>query len=163
PQNDLSDEPAVPARLDAQLPPAETEVVLIPVTPEAESPPTTVELPPSSSIQNSEPEHPEGHAEQLPDVQDTAPASIMILMTKLWLIGALAVGLWHAWRIGRFRRRLMKALPPPDWLTSEVAQLAARLRIRTPEIAVLPGNASPLVWTLGEARSEEHTSELQSR
>src|SRR6266852_2335013 len=151
-QTDPPDEPAVPARLDAQRPQTETEVVFFPVNPVEESPPTTVELPPNTSIQNSEPENPEGDAEQLPGAQNTASASVMSVMTKLWLIGALAAGLWHAWRIARFRGRLMKALPPPDWLTSEVAQLAARLHIRTPEVAVLPGSASPLVWTLGSPR-----------
>ena len=145
-QNDPPDEPAFPARLDAQLPPAETEVVFIPVIPEEESPSTTVELPPTnSSIQNPDPENPEGDMERLPDVPDTASVSIINLMTNLWLMGALAVGFWQAWRIGRFHRRLTKALPVPNWLTSEVAELAALLHIRTPQIAVLQGSASPLV------------------
>src|SRR5207249_3369307 len=46
--NDPPDEPSVAAPLDAQLPQTETEVVFIPVIPEAESPPPNAELHPTN-------------------------------------------------------------------------------------------------------------------
>jgi beta-lactamase regulating signal transducer with metallopeptidase domain len=143
-------EPVVPAGFDAQPPQTEGEIVLVPVNPQEESLPATAELDPTKPLlQSSDSEEPGGHKERLSDIQETASLTIVSLGTKVWLMGTVVMGLWQAWRIGRFHRRLLKALPRPEWLASEVADLAALLHIRTPRIAVLPGDASPLVWSLG--------------
>jgi beta-lactamase regulating signal transducer with metallopeptidase domain len=138
------------ACVDIDAPQAEAEIIFIPVNPQEEWPTLTMELPPANTlIENPGLENLDERAEQLPNVQDTPSISIVTLATKLWLIGGLGVGLWQGWRIGRFHRRLSKMLPTPDWLAGEVAELAARLQVRKPRIAVLSGIASPLVWSLG--------------
>jgi beta-lactamase regulating signal transducer with metallopeptidase domain len=129
---------------------SEPEIVLIPVDVQEEPPATVTELlPEKKSNQNSGPVNLGENTEQLKEVQGPPSVSITSLGVKLWLVGAFGVGLWQTWRIARFRRRLTKALTPPEWLTGEVAELAAQLHIRTPCISVMAGITSPLIWTLG--------------
>jgi beta-lactamase regulating signal transducer with metallopeptidase domain len=55
-------------------------------------------------------------------------------------------------RITRFRHRLRWALPAPGWLEDEAQRAALRLGVRSPQILVLPGQASPMLWVLGRPR-----------
>jgi hypothetical protein len=118
------------------------------------------------------------------------PISIGQFLSAVWLIGS---SLWFALaatRILRFRRLLSLARPASRELEAEVDAVARRMRLgQVPEVRVVRGRVSPLVWALGGratlllpsellrrltsderatllahelARSEEHTSELQS-
>src|SRR5260370_32430010 len=71
---------------------------------------------------------------------------------QAWLVGAVAMGMWQVARIGHFRRRLAQGEVAPNWLTPQVEELSSRLRIRPPEITIVPHIASPLIWALGRAR-----------
>jgi beta-lactamase regulating signal transducer with metallopeptidase domain len=72
------------------------------------------------------------------------------LVAGVWLIGC---GVWLAWalaRVVRFRRAMRGAEPAPYGLRVLVDKLAQRLGLaEAPEVGVVPGAVSPLVWTLG--------------
>jgi hypothetical protein len=56
--------------------------------------------------------------------------------------------------MARFQSLLRYARPAPEWLWAEAAELAARLDLgRCPEVWLLPGRVSPMLWALsGEPR-----------
>src|SRR4029077_4785388 len=128
-------EPRASPRFEPLMTQNEPEVILIPISAPEESPPPGIEVP---SL-DSDSETPAKHAEQTPASPDPASASIPSPVARLWLMSALTVALWQAWRVMRFHRRLKKALPIPEWLASEVAEFAALLNVCPPRIAVLPG------------------------
>lgn len=66
------------------------------------------------------------------------------LAGSLWWFGSTAVLLL------RFRRCLCHAIPVPAALQVRVGALAARLSLRrVPELLLVPGHISPMVWSLG--------------
>ena len=65
----------------------------------------------------------------------------------VWLLGSLLILALAAARIRRFQRGLWNAKPASETLRGEVARLCARMGIgRPPEVVVVPGPVSPLVW-----------------
>ncbi len=66
-----------------------------------------------------------------------------------WLAGSIALGFGQFRRIDRFRRRVRDATPAPGWLVDEADRVGRRLGVRVPEIRVLPGLGTPLLWCLG--------------
>jgi beta-lactamase regulating signal transducer with metallopeptidase domain len=70
----------------------------------------------------------------------------------LWLAGSSVVLCLHIVRIIRFRRLLAVACLAPEGLASEVAELAARLRVRRPLTLILASIGSPYLWGLGRPR-----------
>jgi hypothetical protein len=68
---------------------------------------------------------------------------------RVILLGAAAMVLLHAVRIARFRRLLARGRPAPVLLTNAVAELAAHLGVRTPDVRLLPKLDSPVVCGLG--------------
>jgi len=64
----------------------------------------------------------------------------------LWLGGGAAVLLLAGVRLHRFRRLLGAAEEGPDWLTEDVARLAARFELRRPpRLRLVPSRISPAV------------------
>jgi beta-lactamase regulating signal transducer with metallopeptidase domain len=80
----------------------------------------------------------------------------------LVLIGRWALGVWGAvsatlvlWslcRIARFRLQFRLAMPAPGWLVDEARRIGGRLGVRAPEILVLPGLTTPMLWFLGRPK-----------
>jgi beta-lactamase regulating signal transducer with metallopeptidase domain len=69
-----------------------------------------------------------------------------------WLAGSIAVGLVLAGRIGRFHRRLRRAVPAPPWLVEEARRIGGVLGVRPPELRVVREPGTPLLWCLGRPR-----------
>jgi hypothetical protein len=66
-----------------------------------------------------------------------------------WFAGSLAVGLWQAARVARFRRQVRRAAPAPAWLARLAKRVGRRLGARAPEIRVAARPGGPLLWCLG--------------
>jgi beta-lactamase regulating signal transducer with metallopeptidase domain len=67
-----------------------------------------------------------------------------------WLLGSGLWGTWVAWHVVRFRRVLRRARRAPGRLREEAEALARRLGLRRcPEVWLVPGAVSPMVWGLG--------------
>jgi beta-lactamase regulating signal transducer with metallopeptidase domain len=66
----------------------------------------------------------------------------------LWVLGAIVIG----WRQGRetmrFARFTRRSLPAPDALVAEVETVARWLGVGVPQVRVLPGLTSPVMWCL---------------
>jgi bla regulator protein BlaR1 len=70
----------------------------------------------------------------------------------VWYLASAALALWHLGRVACFRRRLGWALPAPDWLVEQALCVAQRLGVRAPEILVVPGLTTPMLWFLGRPK-----------
>jgi beta-lactamase regulating signal transducer with metallopeptidase domain len=130
--------------------PAPVQIVLIPVMPEEEAQLPIVEPIPTTVVAD----------EKTPDTSEAEPNgpawsmsnSVENLVVRAWLVGALVMAMWQVARMGRFRQRLMEGETAPGWLTDQVEELARALHIRPPEVVVVPGISSPMIWGLGRAR-----------
>jgi bla regulator protein blaR1 len=68
----------------------------------------------------------------------------------VWLVGSSLWVCLAAVRIGRFRRLLRHAATAPAELQARAEELADRLGLaRCPEVRLVPGPVSPMVWALG--------------
>jgi bla regulator protein BlaR1 len=70
----------------------------------------------------------------------------------VWCLASAALALWHLGRVACFRRRLGWALSAPDWLVEQALCVAQRLGVRAPEILVVPGLTTPMLWFLGRPK-----------
>jgi beta-lactamase regulating signal transducer with metallopeptidase domain len=71
---------------------------------------------------------------------------------RAWLAGTAALAAWQVARILRFRRKLRRAVPAPDWMVAETEQIAARMKLSAPLTLVVPGISVPMLWCLGRAK-----------
>ncbi|MBM4068605.1 MAG: M56 family metallopeptidase [Planctomycetes bacterium] len=68
----------------------------------------------------------------------------------VWLTGSVCVLAWMARSIVRFRRLLRFARPAEGVVEEITAELARRLKLaRHPEVCLVPGTVSPMLWGLG--------------
>lgn len=68
-----------------------------------------------------------------------------------WISGIAAWLLLAVWRIGRIRQTLQLAQPAPESIRTLTNSLAATLNLRrSPQLKILPGVISPMVWPLGK-------------
>lgn len=87
-------------------------------------------------------------------VQALAPAGSwpwIDLIAIVWMIGScvwLTLALWRLWR---FQRWMRFAEPAPAFVQELAHELADCLQVRCPGACVIPGNVSPMLWTLGRA------------
>jgi beta-lactamase regulating signal transducer with metallopeptidase domain len=103
---------------------------------------------------------PVDEAQPLADANRTAapsprfwwPGATAQLAFNVWLAAAAAMAGLQLIRIVRFRSLLASGRPAPLALSDVVANLAMRLNVRPPEVLVVPGLASPMVWGLGRPR-----------
>jgi beta-lactamase regulating signal transducer with metallopeptidase domain len=132
--------------------------------PAAESPsqpavgePTVADAEPAES-DPSEPdpilEEPEGAGAGLPEPLPAAPAAPPIpwhwWAGLAWLAGSALWAGWVALHVVRFQRALRHARPAPASLRDEAECLARRLGLRRcPDVWLVPGAVSPMVWALG--------------
>jgi beta-lactamase regulating signal transducer with metallopeptidase domain len=70
----------------------------------------------------------------------------------LWVVGGLVALLVQAVRTGRFQSRLKASRPAPVWLEIWVRELSSAGNVRPPQVRVLAGLTSPVVWGFGPAR-----------
>jgi WD40 repeat protein/beta-lactamase regulating signal transducer with metallopeptidase domain len=74
-------------------------------------------------------------------------------IAAVWLTGSLLWFVAAGISILRFRRLLRYAMPASKNLRCQAADLARRLGLpRCPEIRLVPGTVSPLLWAFGRAR-----------
>ncbi len=78
--------------------------------------------------------------------------SVATLPLSIWVLGTLALILFQGTRIVAFRKRLLDAVPAPSWLVAEAEQLAERLQVRVPELLVIAGLGTPMLWCLGRPK-----------
>jgi bla regulator protein BlaR1 len=72
------------------------------------------------------------------------------VVLSLWLAGSGGWVALAAWRIRSFARLLRHAAPAPQLVRERAEELARRLDLRRcPEIGLLPGCLSPMLWALG--------------
>ncbi|HMF12423.1 MAG TPA: M56 family metallopeptidase, partial [Gemmataceae bacterium] len=90
-------------------------------------------------------------AEALTPATASAPAWWESLV-PVWLGGA---GVWLActcWSVIRFQRQLRSARLAPAAIQNETRQLAARLGLaKPPQVWLVPGTVSPMIWSMGAA------------
>jgi beta-lactamase regulating signal transducer with metallopeptidase domain len=84
------------------------------------------------------------------DKEPTPPAALAVETVALcWLAGSVMWFGWTAAYLMRFRRLLRHAAPVPAELQRKVEELARRLGLRrVPSLALVPGQLSPMVWSL---------------
>ncbi len=83
---------------------------------------------------------------------DGSSLSIRGVLLSLWGLGTVVLAVFQAGRIIAFRNRLHHAVPAPAWLVEETEQLGKRLQVRVPEILVVPGLGTPMLWCLGRPK-----------
>ena len=74
------------------------------------------------------------------------------LVVSIWFVGALSLIAVEFRRIARFRRSIRSATTAPAWLREETEEISRQLGLRAPVTALVPGLASPCVWSLGRPR-----------
>src|SRR5262249_41104970 len=91
---------------------------------------------------------------RLPWAPPEAPDHVLIGqgVVVAWAISSAALAMWRMGRIVRFRRRLGWALPAPNWLVEGAQDIGGRLGVLAPEIMVVPGPSTPMLWILGRPK-----------
>src|SRR5262249_56770299 len=69
-------------------------------------------------------------------------------LVALWLAGAAAISWRQIRETVRFSRFSNRSHPASDNLVAEVAVVANRLGVRVPDVRVLTGLTSPVIWCL---------------
>lgn len=83
--------------------------------------------------------------EEIPDHRWTWPNALMFV----WLSGSAIWMMAAGRRLWRFHRMLHFAEPAPALVQELARAMAERLRTRCPEVCVIPGHVSPMLWVLG--------------
>jgi beta-lactamase regulating signal transducer with metallopeptidase domain len=82
-----------------------------------------------------------------PDVEGLARAALLA-----WPWITLALVARQVVRILRFRRRLRRAVPAPDWLVAEALRIGDAMGTTVPEVLVVPGLSTPMIWFLSSPK-----------
>ncbi|MFO0970509.1 MAG: M56 family metallopeptidase [Gemmataceae bacterium] len=77
------------------------------------------------------------------------PFPVLTAFAGLWAFGGVVWLAFAGLRLRRFQRVLRLARPASAALQAEAALAARLLGVRCPEISVLPGAVSPLLWAFG--------------
>jgi beta-lactamase regulating signal transducer with metallopeptidase domain len=126
----VEEEPGTPAVPEA--PPDAPAAVAVPVAPPASDMPA----PAAAAVEDVKP--------QTPSVAWTQ------LLVVVWGAGSAGWFALAALRAYRFGRLLRFARPAPDWLREQAEELADRLGLGPcPEVWLLPGRLSPMLWAAG--------------
>ena len=88
---------------------------------------------------------------------DASPSEPARLDVRPWLLGLWSAGcafmvLLQAARLVRFRRLLRRTEPPPQELMALVGEIAGRLQVAAPHVALTSAVCSPMVCALGRPR-----------
>jgi beta-lactamase regulating signal transducer with metallopeptidase domain len=87
-----------------------------------------------------------------PLVKRAAPVyhiSLITCLIVIWIAGAVVSLTRLLFRIFRFGRLLRFAAPTDRELQSIVSEQAGRMKLRQiPDVLILPGSVSPMLWTL---------------
>jgi beta-lactamase regulating signal transducer with metallopeptidase domain len=86
-----------------------------------------------------------------PPASADAPREWAPWLTAPWLAGSVAwVGL-VGWRLQRFRRLLRFARPAPPEVQDAAREVAGLMAVRCPQVLLLPGPVSPMLWAAGRS------------
>ncbi len=77
---------------------------------------------------------------------------IQVYVLSAWALGTAVLTLIQGLRILVFRRRLRDAVPAPTWLVEEAERLGERLQVSVPELLVVSGLGTPMLWCLGRPK-----------
>jgi beta-lactamase regulating signal transducer with metallopeptidase domain len=152
----------VPVSVAEPAPEPQPEVVVLAEEPSVSLP---VELEPADAIVEAPPQ-PVAEPPTQPVVTSSVAAWLdwRVPIIVLWIGGALAWLLLAARRAWGFARCLRFASPAGARLRTEVVYLARRLELpEPPEVLLLPGRISPMVWGLGRAPRLLLPAELLAR
>src|SRR5262249_11673007 len=111
-----------------------------------------VDQPPHPVGQPLQPQVAASPDERIEPLLPAAPGRLELLAVMgfwCWLAGAGVMAIVQLIRILRFRRLLAHRMPAPRWLRLQVEELAHRLGVRPPNVLVLPGIGSPMLWSVG--------------
>ncbi|MBI2803652.1 MAG: M48 family metalloprotease [Planctomycetes bacterium] len=135
PAPDEAPPPVLPAELQKQkAPPPQADpppLVLAPVVP---APPANVQAP-------AQP------VEQAAEASTGWPWQEGLLC--VWMFGSIVWLSVASWRLWRFQKVLRFAEPGPPCVQTQARSIASRLGVRCPDILLIPGNLSPMLWVLG--------------
>jgi len=82
----------------------------------------------------------------------SSPKALLASIAPLWLCGSMVWFAGVAWSAWHFHRLLRSAKPAPASLQDQTCRLAERLGLNwCPEVWLLPGAISPMIWTIGMA------------
>ncbi|MBT6493402.1 MAG: hypothetical protein HOL01_02510, partial [Planctomycetaceae bacterium] len=85
-------------------------------------------------------------------------------IVSIWLAGTFGLLVLTAFRVFRFEQLLRFASPAPEHLQRETQRLAARIGLtRCPEVWLVPGRMSPMLWVFGRTARVLFPSELVER
>ncbi|GAB4151711.1 MAG: hypothetical protein Tsb009_27240 [Planctomycetaceae bacterium] len=65
----------------------------------------------------------------------------------IWLAGVFWMVFLNVWRIAGMCRQVRRAEAAPNWLVEQITQLAKRIHVRRPEVALVRWAKSPMLWT----------------
>jgi beta-lactamase regulating signal transducer with metallopeptidase domain len=118
---------------------------------EEEEPAVLVTFPGDSGL-SSPPEPAPAREDVAPEAAPPGLPGLPALLGLAWLAGGVIVAGVQLVRVVRMCGVLGDARPAPGWLADEAAELAEGLGVRAPQVRVLAGLGSPVVWGLGRAR-----------
>lgn len=133
-----------PESYDEELPGAAAEVMQEYPRPEAASQSRVAEL--SNSVsRTASPTGTEGSTSNVINW-----LSYLVWIGVIWIVGSVIRGLYILRGLLLFRRWLASARPAPERVTALLPHVAARLRLsRQPQVLVVPGVVTPMIWSLG--------------
>jgi beta-lactamase regulating signal transducer with metallopeptidase domain len=113
--------------------------------------PITVEAPLAVPVQApAEPELPPAPV-VAPAASESSSATWISWLALPWLAGSLAWLILAGRRLNRFRRLLRFARPAPIEVQAEARALANALQVPCPQVLLLPGAISPMLWVAGKS------------
>ena len=68
----------------------------------------------------------------------------------IWTTGILVMALWQGLRIWKMNRLVNTAQPAPEWLSRLLEETSILLSIRAPQIFLVRGISTPLLWAWGK-------------
>ena len=153
--------PAVPAPMAVPVPlePA------APPEPPREQPAVALQEP-EALVAPVEPELPEAvepAVAPVPELPADARDGWTAWLLLPWLAGSVSWLLLAARRLDRFRRLLRFAQPASAELQAEAHALAKEMGVRCPQVLMLPGAVSPMLWAVGRAPRLLMPAELLGR
>jgi beta-lactamase regulating signal transducer with metallopeptidase domain len=106
-------------------------------------------------IKQKAPPEPEPKKAIVPSTPTTEPGEVVdwfLIVGGIWLAGTVCWLLVASTRLGRFRRLLSQAQPVTEDLQIEVKRLAEKFQVRCPNVRLVHGPMSPMIWVLGRMR-----------
>ncbi|MCH7689369.1 MAG: M56 family metallopeptidase, partial [Planctomycetes bacterium] len=69
--------------------------------------------------------------------------------STIWITGIFVMAFWQGLRIWKMNRLVKNAQPAPEWLSRLLEETCVLLSIRAPQIVLVRGISTPLLWAWG--------------